>query len=235
MSERAKEGTCLPALARMAIPQCRAAEQACPRTGPGRPPDYEGWKIAVLIAVAVLTKRKSKSAQYRYLHEHRRMLMKLLGLTSFPSRTTYFDRYRGAHRLFEVAIRLQGKKAIREGIAEAKTVAVDQSFVHARGPQWHPKDRKANRIPKGLRGVDRDSGWGYCSHHGWVQGYSYEVVVTATKGSTVFPLLASVQPGNRRERVTFGPKIDLLPCETRDVLVVPAKRSTTYSAQPVPA
>ena len=211
------EGTCLLALVRMAIPLCRAAEQECPRTGPGRPPDYADWKIAVLIMIAVFKKRKSKSAQYRYLHEHRRTLIELLELPGFPARSTYFDRYRRVHRLFEVAIRLQGQKGLRDGLADARTVAVDQSLVEARGPRWHAKERRANRVPR-RRGVDRDSAWGYCAHRQWVHGYSYEVVVTASKGSVVFPLLASVHAANVRESTSFGPKIDFLPHSTRYVV-----------------
>lgn len=218
MSRRAKEGTCLPALARMAIPQCRAAEQECPRTGPGRPPDYKDWKIAVLILIAVFKKRKSKSAQYRYLREHRSQLMALLGMSSFPARSTYFDRYRRAHRLFTVAIRLQGEKAVAEGVAKVETVAVDKSLMTARGPQWGWKNRREDRIPKGLHGVDRECGWGICSHHGWVHGYCYEVVVAATKGSTVLPLLASVETANVREPAAFMHKIEFLHGETRNVL-----------------
>ena len=196
--------------------------------GPGRRPDYEDWKMAVLIMAAVLKKRKSKSAQYRFLHEHRQSLMELLDLASFPARSTYFDRYRRVRELFEIAIRLQGRKAIAEGVAQAEIVAVDQSFVEARGPEWHRNDRRANRIPKKLRGVDRDCGWGYCAHHGWVQGYSYEVVVTASRGSTVLPLLASVQPANKRESVTFGPKIDRLPRQARYVLADGAYDCNVY-------
>ena len=121
-----------------------------------------------------------------------------------------------AHRLFEVAIRLQGEKAIEEGVADPETVAVDQSLLPARGPLWHKKDRQANRVPQGLRGVDRDRTWGYSSHHGWVQGYIYEVVVTARENSTVFPLLASAHTACVSEHVTFGPKIKSLPGQTVD-------------------
>lgn len=218
MSRRAREGTGWAALVRMATALCRAAERACPRTGPGRPPDYEAGKIAVLIMVAVLKKRKSKSAQYRFLDEHRGELLGVLGLKRFPARSTYFDRYRRAHRLFEVAIRRQGEKAIEEGVADPETVAVDQSLLSARGPLWHKKDRQANRVPQGLRGVDRDRTWGYSSHHGWVQGYAYEVVVTAGEDSTVFPVLASAHTACVSEQVTSGPKIESLPVQTENVL-----------------
>ena len=229
MSRRAMEGTCLAALVRMAIRQCRAAERQCPRSGPGRPPDYDDWKITVLIVVAVLKKRISKSAQYRYLHEHRRPLMHLLGLKSFPARSTYFDRYRRAYPFFQVAIRVHGQQALAEGIAVPKLVAVDQSKVFAKGPTWNRKDRKAQRVPRGLRGLDRESRWGYSPHHGWVQGYSYEVVVTATRGSPVFPLVASVQTANVKEGKTFGSKIAYLPPNTRYVLADAAYDSNDFA------
>lgn len=218
MPARATEGTRLAKLVKMAIPICRAAQSQCPRTGPGRPPDFEDWEIAVLIMVAILKRRKSKSAQYRFLHEHQAKLKGWLQLGRLPARSTYFDRYRRAHRLFQVAIRLQGKRAVKEGISPARTVAVDKSLLTARGPQWHAKDRKPNRIPKGLRGVDRESTWAFTQHHGWVQGYTYEVVVTAVKGSTVLPLLASADTANVSEHVSFGPKIEHLPACTQHVL-----------------
>lgn len=216
MSVRAMEGTCLAALARKAVETCRAASHQCPRTGRGRPPEYLDWQLAVLITVAILKRRVSKSAQYRFLQQHSSELIALLGLKRFPSRGTYFDRYRRAHAFFEVAIRIEGRKAIRRGIADPNTLAVDKSVMRARGPEWNQKLRRLNRVPA-LRGLDRDADWTYSPHHGWVYGYSYEVVVTATKGSMVFPLLASAGTASASEHVTFGKKIKHLPKRTRYV------------------
>jgi hypothetical protein len=173
--------------------------------------------MAVLIMIAVVKMKKSKSAQYRFLREHEAELRRWLDWKSFPSRSTYFDGYRRAHRLFQVAIGLQGKKALAEGVADGATVAVDKSPLAARGPLWHKKDRVAGRIPKGLHGVDCDSTWGYSQHHGWVQGYGHEVLVTAGAGSTVFPLLASADTASVKEFVSFDPKTDQLPEETDTV------------------
>jgi hypothetical protein len=213
----ATDGTCLAKLVKMAIPLLRAAQRQCPRTGPGRLPDYDDWKIAVMIMSAVMKKRKSKSAQYRFLYDRRVKFKRWLGLKYFPARSTYFDRYRQAHALLSVAIELHGRQALREGVASARSVAVDKSLLGARGPLWNHKDRKANRIPKGLCGVDRDSTWGYSPHHGWVQGYSYEVVVTAEKGTTL-PLLASAGTASVSEHVSFEQKIPHLPPQTQYVL-----------------
>jgi hypothetical protein len=202
----------------MAVPLCQQAERECPRTGPGRKPDIADWVLAVLIMVAVLKRKKSKSAQYRFLDEHRRELAELLSTNQFPARSTYFDRYRRAQRLFAYAIKLQGQKAIAEGIVDATTVAADKSLIAARGPLWHKSDRKKNRIPKGLRGVDRDSEWGCSKHDGWVQGYSFEVVVSATKNAPVFPLLASADTASAKETTTFDGKIDDLPATMKNVV-----------------
>ncbi len=217
MGKCATVGTCLASLVKMAVPLCQQAERECPRTGPGRKPDIADWVLAVLIMVAVLKRKKSKSAQYRFLAEHRRELKGLLGTDKFPARSTYFDRYRRAHRLFQCAIKVQGQKAVAEGIIDAADVATDKSLIAARGPLWHKSDRKKNRIPKGLRGVDRDSEWGCSKHDGWVQGYSFEVVVSATKSSPVFPLLASADVASTKETTTFDQKIDDLPQATKNV------------------
>ncbi len=207
MAARAREGTCLATLVKMALPVFRRAERQCPRTGPGRKPQIPDWLIAVLIMIAVLKRKKSKSAQYRYLKEHRGQIAEWLQTKDFPARSTYFDRYRRAYRLYREAIRLQGQKAVEEGLADPTCVAVDKSLLTARGPVWHKKDRQAGRVPKGLHGVDTDSTWGYSEYHGWVQGYSYEVVVTATEDGTVWPLLASADTASVSEHTTFGEKI----------------------------
>lgn len=217
MGKRATVGTCLASLVKMAVPLCQRAERECPRTGPGRRPDIPDWVLAVLIMVAILKRKKSKSAQYRFLDEHRRELKAWLGTRKFPARSTYFDRYRRAHRLFAYAIKLQGEQAIAEGIIDVTDVVPDKSLVAARGPLWHKSDRQKNRIPKGLRGVDRESDWGYSKHDGWVQGYSFEVVVSATKNSIVFPLLASASVASAKETTTFDEKIDELPAVTNNV------------------
>ena len=217
MVRRATAGACLASLVRMAIPLCQKAERECPRTGPGRKPEIPDWVLAVLIMVAVLKRKKSKSAQYRFLKEHRHELAEWLGTRRFPARSTYFERYRRAHRLFQTAIRLQGEKAIAEGLTDPQDVAVDKSLVAARGPLWHKSDRKKNRVPQKLRGVDRQSDWGYSKHDGWVQGYSFEVVVSSTNNSVVFPLLGSADRASVKETQTFQAKIEELPEQTKTV------------------
>lgn len=220
MGKHATAGTCLQALVKMAVPLLREAERRCPRTGPGAKPDIPDWFIGLLIMTAILKLKKTKSAQFRFVtnKENRKMIAEESGWSDFPSRSTFFRRYRRSHKLFRTAIKLQGEKAVVEGVADPQTIAVDKSLVEAKGPLWHKRDRQAGRIPKGLHGVDQESTWGYSQHDGWVQGYSFEVVVTAVADGTVFPLLASVDTANVKESATFDEKIDDLPKETDNVL-----------------
>jgi hypothetical protein len=204
MGKRAKAGTCVETLVKMALPLFRQAEAQCPRTGPGAKPEIPDWLMAALIMVAILLKKKSKSSQYRCLCQRRAALAEWLGDARFPSRATYFRRYRRAHRFYQHAIRLQGEQAIADGVTDARTVAVDKSLLEALGPPGHSKDRQQGRLAPG---VDADASWGYSEHHGWVHGFSFEVVVTATPGTTVFPLLASADTASVSEARNFRGKI----------------------------
>ena len=218
MPARAMDGTCLAKLVKLAIPVCRAAQCPSPRAGPGRPPDYDDWKIAVMIMAATMKRRKSKSAQYRFLHEHRRKFKRWLGLKHFFARSTYFDRYANAHRLFMAAIELQGQCALREGITTARSVSVDKTLFASRGMPWHGKRRCKGKVPAKLHGVDRQADWGYSPYHKWVYGYSYEVLTTADSGTVHLPLSASAGVASASEHSSFPPKIKHLPPSTRFVL-----------------
>jgi hypothetical protein len=208
-------------LIRSAVPICQQAARQCPRTGPGRKPDFDDWKLAVMILAGVLKRRKSKSAQYRLIcrRDHAEMLKRVLALDRVPARSTFFDRYTRVWPLAQRAIQLQGRLALREHVADAKEVSADKSLMAARGPQWNVKDRKRGHVPKGLRGLDRQADWGKSEYHGWVYGYSFEVAVTATAGSVVLPLLASVDVASANENRTFPAKIDRLPRSNCTLLV----------------
>jgi hypothetical protein len=51
-----------------------------------------------------------------------------------------------------------------------------------RRSRWNKRQRMRGRIP---RGAYLEATWTYSAYHGWVLGYSYEVVVTAGKKSPV--------------------------------------------------
>lgn len=216
MQARAQSGACLASLVKMAVPLLKAAARNVARKGPGRPRQFQGWQVGCLIYVAVLHKCKSKSSQYQFLHQQQAELIQLLHLDAFPARSTYFARYRTAHLMFREAIRLQGRKAISEGIADPEVVSVDKSLVAAKGRPWYRRHGKPVQPPP--RGVDKGAGWAYSQYDGWVWGYGFETVVTAPEKGLVFPILASVASANYSEHHSFKDKIPQLPKGTRHVL-----------------
>jgi hypothetical protein len=214
MGRRANTGPSLERLVALAIPDLQEAERQSPRTGPGAKPVIPDWVIAALIMIAMLRRKKTKSAQFRFLREQRCAIATWLGDDRFPSRSCYFRRYRRAHRLYQQAVRLQGERAIAEGVADPEQVAIDKSLVAALGPPWHQRDREAGRA---VAGVDTDAAWGKSEHDGWVYGFSFEVVVSATPQATVFPLLVSAGTASAAETRTGLTKVDDLPPATRFV------------------
>jgi len=211
MLRPATDGGRLADLVQLAIPACKDAAKQLQRIGPGRPPQYQEWQIAVLIVVAVAHRRKSKSSQWRFLREHQQVLLKPLGLAQLPCRDTYCRRYLRVHRLFDKTIEVQGKRAVKEHVCCAACVAADKSLIAAQGPR--PRRRKPRP------GTDRQAAWCLSGHDGWVFGYSYEVVVTAPRKGVVFPLLGSADTASKNEQKSFACKVDRLPKSTRDVLV----------------
>jgi Transposase DDE domain len=216
MGTRAKVGTSLEALVKLALPLLKEAERQCPRTGPGAKPIIPDWFIGALIMVAVLKRKKSKSAQFRFVTDsmNQRLIREITGQRHFPSRSTFFSRYRRCHQLFSRGVQLQGRQAIKEKVIDASQAAADKSLVAARGRPWHKHEKKQGKIP---RGVDVEAAWGYSEHHGWVYGYSFEVVVTSKRKNKTFPLAASVGTGSAAEVRTFLGKIDDLPPEVKCV------------------
>lgn len=215
MSKRAKEGTPLSELVRLAKGVCQQAEQECPRTGPGRRPSIPDWAMAALIMVAVLKQRKTKAAQWRFIQQSWKQLQPFFPGVRPPSRSTYYERFRRAYELFQKGVEIQGRQMIDEGIIDARVVAIDKSLIPSKGPVWHRRNRQKGDVP---RGVDSDAHWGYGKHHGWVYGYSSEVVVSSGKAGVVAPILASVDPANKKEQVSIPPKLEALPSQTKFIL-----------------
>jgi Transposase DDE domain len=209
------EGSRLEDLVALSVSLCQKTERAFPRRGPGRKPTIPDWVLAVMIMVAVMLKKKTKAAQLLWWTERPTEFVRWMPGQQLPSRSTFYERYQRVHWLFRQAILLQGREAIKRGWANGEAVAVDKSLIAGRGRKWNAPDRRRGRVP---RGVDTDTTWGYSDHDGWVQGYAYEVVVTATRHGVVWPLAASVDTASRSEQKTIVEKVPDLPRATKFVL-----------------
>lgn len=215
MSKRAKDGRLLQEVVTLAVKYAMAAERALPRAGPGAKPKVPDWMLAVMVAVGVVLRKKSKNAQYSWWCNHLDDFQQWFPGQPFPGRSTFYDRYRRIWILFQKAIELQGRDAVSKGWANAEIVAIDKSLIAGRGRFWRPGDRRRKHLP---RRVDPDTTWSYSKHDGWVQGYSFETVVTATRNGVCWPLSASCDTASRSEQKSCLSKLDRLPPETTHVL-----------------
>lgn len=219
MCRFARDGRHLANLVSEAAAVCLAADVALPKAkGPGRPETYQQWQVASLILIATARRCKSKSSQHRFLLKHQDdpdlsvLLRDVLRVKQLPSRATYMRRYGSCHPLLAQAIRIGGRRALQEHVADAREVAIDKSMIEARGP------RPPRRKDQSFSGVDREAAFGKSNHDGWVWGYSYEVAVSAGKNGVVVPLLASAGTAAASEHHTVLAKIADLPPSVKNVL-----------------
>lgn len=207
----AKDGVLTGAI-EIAEPLCRAASKQLVYKGPGRRPVIPDWFLALMIMVAIAKGKKTKAAQFRYWSQHSDLLEHLRGEWNFPARSTFYERYRRAWRIFEKAIELHTRKAIRYQWFDPEVVSVDKSVIPARGK--HPRKRRKKK----QRRVDPEATWAKDDYHGWTYGYSYEVILSSTKKSLNWPMIASADTGSRSESKTLGEKIPRLPRQVKYVL-----------------
>lgn len=197
----------------VAMPLCQQAQKQLPRIGPGRPPVIPDWFIAVMIMVAVAKGKTSKASQLRFWAKHHWLLDDVRGDWKFPSKSTYYERYRRSWKIFEKAIESHTRKAIGYRWIDSEVVSVDKSVISARGK----RPRKLRSKKRQCR-VDNEATFTRDEYHGWTYGYSYEVVLTSTESKLNWPMLASVDTASRSETRTLAEKIPRLPKSVRYLL-----------------
>lgn len=128
---------------------------------------------------------------------------------TIPTRRTFDRRLKNwqySCELYMVALVYLLIKRFRLAVAR---LSFDNRMFEAVGAIWHMKDLKADRIPEGLRNVDRSAGWGVSHYRGWVFGHGLEVIVTT--GKLVIPLLAFAHSLRNRGNTVIGNIVHLLP------------------------
>jgi hypothetical protein len=182
---------------------------------PGHPFTY-GHKLMIVFFTLMHFRRIFRfKAQRRWLENHQQQAMDL-GFESLPVRTTLSRRYKKLYSVVQAFIAFVAAWA--GAIDEAFTSAVlyeDKSLFKAQGPVWHQSDRKAGRIPEGLRNLDTDATWSKSGYHGWVYGYGLH----ATCNGQSFPKLAQVETGSISESQVVDEKASQIETlEPKDVV-----------------
>jgi hypothetical protein len=172
-------------------------------------------------AFFVMTVKKIKRFQglYNYLANNDPIRRACGFGDGLPHRRTFTRRFRRLADELGDWMRQAAQEAITQGYITAKVVAADKSLHAARGPLWHQKQRRRRQVPKNLRGVDRDSQWGYSPYHKFVQGYAEHTIVNATPGEARFPLDAVADTAQMVEHEVLQQRLRQLPATVRKILI----------------
>lgn len=185
----------------------------------GHPDLYSS--AAMVKAFFVMTVKKIKRFQglYNYLANNDPIRRACGFGDGLPHRRTFTRRFRRLADELGDWMRQAAQEAITQGYITAKVVAADKSLHAARGPLWHQKQRRRRQVPKNLRGVDRDSQWGYSPYHKFVQGYAEHTIVNATPGEARFPLDAVADTAQMVEHEVLQQRLRQLPATVRKILI----------------
>ncbi len=170
----------------------------------GRPKLYTDDGLLVLFAILTLKGLHHFNAQHRWLKLHPQWLCRLQ-LASVPSRATLCRRYK------QLACRLEALIGYLGDVGMAlipdsspEVVYQDKSLFKAKGSVWHQKDRKANRIPQGVRAIDTDATWSKSHYHGWVYGYGLHLTVSIEG----FPRMSTVDTACVSEKAVLDRQLN---------------------------
>jgi hypothetical protein len=119
-------------------------------------------------------------------------VMAACGLDRVPDRRTFDRRLDSSSLHLENRIDAMGWLFVEEKLVDPYVVAVDSTFLKARGNVWH-----RSCIEKGVvtyPGIDTEARWGKSHSKGWVFGYKLHLV--SSTGSLIVPLAACFTTAN---------------------------------------
>lgn len=170
----------------------------------GREPDFAPLCFWLLAVVAVVTRTYGDSELHRLLSydEPLRLACRLIRV---PHRVTIGRRLKTLLSAAEEQIKLCGRQIVTEVTAAEKQIvsAVDGRMYEAMGAKWHKRDRRENRIPRGLRNVDCESYWSKSEYRGSIQGYRLSLQTLCFPEPV--PLFAAFR-SNQEGEITTLPK-----------------------------
>jgi hypothetical protein len=174
----------------------------------GKKPDYSDLSFLLLAVVAVVLKTFSDSELHRLLKQDS-ALLRALEFPRVSHRTTIGRRIKLLIEPAEEQISLFGKQILSEIKPDdqlSQVSATDGRMYQASGPLWHKQDRIKDRIPQGLRNVDRESSWSKSGYRGWVQGY--RLILQTLVFPEPVPLFSVWRENSRNEAEVLLPELE---------------------------
>ncbi len=161
---------------------------------------------------------RNHSALHRFLTKHS-AICRLVGLSQVPHRTTFSRRFRSMEADLRARIWVMGLAFILYGYVELHVLIADGTLHHAAGPSWPAKYQQQGIVPKKLRHVDRQAGWGKSPYHGWVWGYRTHPVVALTPQGEPIPILAQATSAAVQDNTILLEQLPWLPPEATVLLL----------------
>lgn len=198
-----------------------------PRTR-GKQRDFSARSFLLLAVVGVVL-RTFRDRELHKLLTRDDGLRTALEFVRVPHRTTIGRRLVGLIPEAEAQVQLLGeviKAEVKPAAGQSQVSVIDGRIYQAQGPKWHASDRRAERLPPGLRNVDCESGWAKSGYRGWVQGY--QLLVQGLVFPTPVPLWAAWRPNQENEARIAQWALARAQLHVTDVLL----GDTTYGGAP---
>lgn len=165
----------------------------------GKQRDFSARSFLLLAVVGVVL-RTFRDRELRKLLTRDDGLRQSLEFVRVPHRTTIGGRLGGLLPEAEAQVQLLGevlKTQVRPTAKQSPVSVVDGRMYQAPGPKWHASDRRAARVPSGLRHVDMASSWAKSGYRGWVSGY--QLLVQGLVFPVPVPVWAAWRPDHENE------------------------------------
>lgn len=194
----------------------------------GKQRDFSARSFLLLAVVGVVL-RTFRDRELHKLLTRDDGLRAALEFVRVPHRTTIGRRLVGLIPEAEAQVHLLGeviRTEIKPAADQSEVSVVDGRMYQAQGPKWHASDRRAQRLPPGLRNVDSESSWSKSGYRGWVQGY--QLLVQGLVFPTPVPLWAAWRPNHESEARVAHQALARAQLHVTDVLL----GDTTYGGAP---
>lgn len=165
------------------------------------PYSYSEKSMVKLFLYSVVKGIKSFKSLRRQLDE-RPEVLKLVGLSATPHRTTLSRRFKMLHPSLSSLLRQLHERFVLGNITDPSVLSFDSTLMHANGNLWHAKDRKAGKLPA-CGNIDTEAHWGVSGAGEWVFGYRLHCAVSCCPGGYVLPRTVAVHAANVKDARVF--------------------------------
>jgi hypothetical protein len=152
----------------------------------GSPKKYSENQISMIFIVMQFKKIKSYNGIIRFLKANKK-ICSIIGIDKIPHRTTLSRRAVKVNKKLREIIQRLGDYYCSMMKDEILFAAEDSTSLKSKGPLWHKKYRRQGIIPYNLRGVDKDSKWGFSTSKGFYQGYKLHLNAVFDKNNELIP------------------------------------------------